>query len=385
MLKRPLPGRMRVRVGALAVCCAVAVTGMTAWAIQPASMAAPARRGIFHEQGVAFAYVRTTKDVLAKFRISGPSMGPGGDPDTTRVVLDRRADLRIGATDAIGPWELRLRGVGTPSNAPGVEWKLMRGAVVAARGQQPVSAGGRSTLMVTGDSIPALPLIELSRLPADGIVEYPGEGQPPSSMLTRESDGSWLDDGTGWVVGDRFGANGGRAVLLAHVDANGRVQRVEIESANPAGSLTQAAAIDLLKDKVYSPQLVNGKAVSSRIRIPLNYWRENPEPRKQVVASEASAAVVDTPAPRYPADALKKRIGGFVMLHLLVSADGKVKDVRVVSASPKGTFEDVSVEAAKRWTLQPPQEEGGKPVEGWVQVPITFDPNRSKDGTPVQG
>jgi TonB family protein len=84
-----------------------------------------------------------------------------------------------------------------------------------------------------------------------------------------------------------------------------------------------------------------------------------------------------TPAPPYPRDALARKQGGRVLLHVLVSTSGSIKDVRVVESEPQGVFDAVSIEAAKQWKLQP-QLEDGKPVEGWKQVPITFEPDRKK-------
>lgn len=384
MLKRPLPGRTRARLGAFVVCCAIAFTGFAAWATQPSSVVAPpAQRGYFHEHGVAFAHVHTPKEVLSAIRISGPSMGPDEDPQMTRVVLNRYSSLSIASADSAGPWELRLLGVGA-AGSPEAEWKLLRGERVEAQGRQPIPASGRSVLSVASDSMPALPRIELSRLPEDGVVGFPAKEASHPAALTREPDGSWLDGGGSWAIGDIFGANGGRAVLLAHVGADGRVQRVEVERADPPGSLSQAAATDLLKNNVYTPQRVDGKAVPSRVRVPISYSRDDPEHREPVFASASPTPGADTPAPTYPKDALEKKIGGFVMLHLLVTADGKVKDVRVVTSTPKGVFEEVSIEAAKKWALQPPIKDG-KPVEGWVQVPITFEPNRPKAEKPAQG
>ena len=84
-----------------------------------------------------------------------------------------------------------------------------------------------------------------------------------------------------------------------------------------------------------------------------------------------------TPAPPYPRDALARKQGGRVLLHVLVSTSGSVKDVRVVESEPQGVFDAVSIEAAKQWKLQP-QLEDGKPVEAWKQVPVTFEPDRKK-------
>lgn len=375
MLKKPLPGRARMRLGAIAVCCAVVATGFAAWATQPMSVIAPERRGMIHGEGLAFAHVRGLEGMDVE--ISGPNGGPDEQPETSRIVLNQQMDLRVAAMDAAGPWELLLRGAGS-TDRPEAEWKFLRQGRVVAEGRQPIPGNGRTALAVTANPMPVLPQIELSRLPADRVVEYPAN-HTSSPPLSREPDGSWLDDDSLVAYSSAFGINGGHAVLLAHVGSDGRVQRVEVERADPSGSMSVEAATDLLSNRVYVPQRVDGKAVPTRVRIPVNYSHDIPERREQVIANNASAPVVTTPAPRYPADALARKIGGGVTLHLLVGVDGKVKDVRVVGSTPKGVFEEVSVEAAKKWVLQPPMK-GGKPVEDWVEVPITFEPN-SKPAT----
>jgi TonB family protein len=386
MLKKPLPGCVRARFGALLVGCTVAVTGYAAWATQPVSVASPVLRGMTHEKGVALAHVRESRD--PDMQITGPSMGPDERPDMFRVVLVRETDLRIAATDAAGPWEFLLRGTGS-TDRPEAEWKLLRQGNIVAQGRQPIPANGRTALGIKAGPMPALPQIELSRLPKDGVVEYSGSTYSPPALIL-EPDGNWLDDDSLVAYGTSYGANGGHAVLLAHVGADGRVQRVEVERVDPPGSMSVEAATALLSNRVYVPQRVDGKAVATRVRVPVNYSRDIPERREQVVANDASAPAVDTPVPRYPADALARKIGGGVTLHLLVGVDGKVKDVRVVGSTPKGVFEEVSVEAAEKWTLQPPMQDG-KAVEGWVEVPITFEPERpaasqppgAASGTPI--
>lgn len=376
MLKKPLPGRTRARFGALVVCCAVAATGYAAWAAQPASVASPVLRGMTHEKGVAFAHLRESRD--PDMQISGASAGPDERPGTSRVVLDRQKDLRIADSDAAGPWEFLLRGTGG-TDRPEAEWKLLRRGVVVAQGRQPIPANGRAALAIKANPMPALPQIELSRLPKDGVVDM-GTYSPPA--LIQQPDGSWLDDDSLVSYSAAFGANGGHAVLLAHVGTDGRVQRVEVERADPPGSMSVAAATDLLSNRVYVPQRVDGGAIPTRVRIPVNYSRDIPERREQIIANDSSTPAVKTPAPRYPADALAKKIGGGVTLHLLVGVDGKVKNVRVVGSTPRGVFEEVSVEAAKQWTLQPPMQDG-KAVEGWVEVPIAFEPERAAASQPT--
>lgn len=84
----------------------------------------------------------------------------------------------------------------------------------------------------------------------------------------------------------------------------------------------------------------------------------------------------DTPAPPYPARALAARQGGRVVLKLLVATDGRVKDAVVESSTPEGVFDATALEAARKWTIQPATE-AGRPVEGWMRVPVDFDPDHA--------
>lgn len=83
-------------------------------------------------------------------------------------------------------------------------------------------------------------------------------------------------------------------------------------------------------------------------------------------------------APAYPADALAAGEGGVVMLKLRVSAEGKVLESLYVPESSTLTESSSLVQAARdaamRWKLIPAMNDG-KAVEGWVQVPVQFDPD----------
>lgn len=81
-----------------------------------------------------------------------------------------------------------------------------------------------------------------------------------------------------------------------------------------------------------------------------------------------------TPAPAYPPEAIASGIGGRVVLRLLVAADGSVADAVVEESTPPGVFDAVSLEAARKWTLNPAVKDGA-PVAGWVRVPIDFAPD----------
>jgi TonB family protein len=77
------------------------------------------------------------------------------------------------------------------------------------------------------------------------------------------------------------------------------------------------------------------------------------------------------PPPRYPAAAAAAHQDGRVVLKLLVGTDGAVKDVVVERSEPAGVFDAATVEAARQWVLAPRLVDG-RPVEGWIRVPVDF-------------
>jgi TonB family protein len=77
------------------------------------------------------------------------------------------------------------------------------------------------------------------------------------------------------------------------------------------------------------------------------------------------------PPPAYPADALARHVGGKVQLEIGVDAQGDPVDVTVVHAEPAGVFDQVAIDAAKKWKFQPKMEHG-RAVASRIRVPIDF-------------
>jgi len=90
--------------------------------------------------------------------------------------------------------------------------------------------------------------------------------------------------------------------------------------------------------------------------------------------------------PAYPAAAKAAGQGGMVVLKVLVAVDGSVKQVQVESSKPAGVFDQAAIDAAKQWHFSnDSRDSDGKPVEGWVRVPVQFAPGTSvRDLRPVK-
>jgi protein TonB len=78
------------------------------------------------------------------------------------------------------------------------------------------------------------------------------------------------------------------------------------------------------------------------------------------------------PAPTYPPELQRQRIGGTVTILFVVGAAGTVEDAKVES-SPHPTLEREALAAVRKWRFDPGRR-GGKPVPFRMRVPITFAP-----------
>lgn len=81
----------------------------------------------------------------------------------------------------------------------------------------------------------------------------------------------------------------------------------------------------------------------------------NPPASAPAEAAPAATALraVSTPAPRYPADALRAGTSGEVLVEFTVGTDGSVTSARVVRSTPPRVFDREAVAAAKRWKFAP--------------------------------
>ncbi len=66
--------------------------------------------------------------------------------------------------------------------------------------------------------------------------------------------------------------------------------------------------------------------------------------------------------PRYPLNAQKRRIEGFVSLSFTIDKTGRPTDIEVVDADPKQVFDREAIRALRQWKYQP-QIVDGKAVE----------------------
>ncbi|WP_367346856.1 TonB family protein [Stenotrophomonas bentonitica] len=83
----------------------------------------------------------------------------------------------------------------------------------------------------------------------------------------------------------------------------------------------------------------------------------------------AQAKLMSPPA--YPKGAFEQNISGKVVLRVNVDAEGRTSGVSVISSTPAGVFDAVSIAAAQKWTFEPARKDG-KPVASALKIPLTF-------------
>lgn len=98
-------------------------------------------------------------------------------------------------------------------------------------------------------------------------------------------------------------------------------------------------------------------------------------PARPAVADRADPSPLSTPAPRYPAEPLRRGIGGTVQVRVTVAADGSVDRLALAQTSGNRELDRAALEAVRRWRFQPATRDG-QPVVAEVIVPLDFAPQR---------
>jgi TonB family protein len=76
-------------------------------------------------------------------------------------------------------------------------------------------------------------------------------------------------------------------------------------------------------------------------------------------------------APRYPYEAALNRIEGYVLVELIVNADGSSSGMRVLESEPKEVFDRAALDAMSKWRFQPATRECRPVAQKGVQ-PLEF-------------
>jgi TonB family protein len=99
-------------------------------------------------------------------------------------------------------------------------------------------------------------------------------------------------------------------------------------------------------------------------------------PHRYFTSREVDEPAVPLERPQlvYPEEPYIWRLGGRVRLRVLISADGGVDAVEVVSAEPPGHFEAAALAATRAMRYEPARI-GNQPVRSQKLIEVTFDPH----------
>jgi protein TonB len=86
---------------------------------------------------------------------------------------------------------------------------------------------------------------------------------------------------------------------------------------------------------------------------------------------EATPLYRQNPAPKYPLIARRQGYQGTVVLEVLVSREGKVKDLTLSVSSGHSVLDQAALASVKGWLFDPGMR-GGEKVDMWVKVPVRF-------------
>lgn len=103
--------------------------------------------------------------------------------------------------------------------------------------------------------------------------------------------------------------------------------------------------------------------------------RAPPSPDPAVVPAATAPIPIQSPAPRYPPDALRRGETGTVLLRIRVGADGVPVAVDLMRSSRSRTLDRAAADSVRAWRFRPAQRDG-RAVEGTVLIPIAFTTDR---------
>lgn len=82
-------------------------------------------------------------------------------------------------------------------------------------------------------------------------------------------------------------------------------------------------------------------------------------------SGDRPAQLVSAAGAVYPPLAREQGVEGYVVVRYDLDVEGRVHNVRVVSASPPDVFDEAAVQAVSRWRFRAPRENGvPQPVTG---------------------
>ncbi|HEX9200042.1 MAG TPA: TonB family protein [Acidobacteriaceae bacterium] len=198
----------------------------------------------------------------------------------------------------------------------------------------------------------------------------------------------------------------GVVIMHAIISKTGDIENLEVIS---GPELLRQSAMDAVGQWKYKPYLLNGQPTEVETTINVNYTfgGDGPQPAGagsappegtpppvgasagnvarpvRVSPGVAAGMAISQPPPVYPADAKAARVQGVVVLHAIISKEGTIEDVNVISGPP--TLVMSAVDAVRQWKYKP-YLLNGEPTEVETTINVNYtlaDAPDSKDQGPA--
>ncbi len=172
------------------------------------------------------------------------------------------------------------------------------------------------------------------------------------------------------------------------INGKGEVIQAKVESGHP---LFNEAALQAVKQWRFEPYIVNGKAISVKVLVPVVFKLSDKDsqslPKKEKterVANNDAPKLIRRVEPDYPKAALDARVEGRVDLEACIDIDGRVSEVKHIvtpeTENPAPEYPllvDAATAALKQW-LYKPYIVAGKPKTVRFTVILTFKLGKDK-------
>lgn len=146
-----------------------------------------------------------------------------------------------------------------------------------------------------------------------------------------------------------------------------RQRQLAIERERAQAEQQRAAAEQLAEQQRTAEREAADRAEAERVAAEQRAAEQRAAEQRRAQQAAATAAApapaaaptlrpLSTPAPRYPAEALRASQSGEVQVEFTVAPDGSVSDARVVRAEPARIFDREAVAAVRRWRFEPVAE-----------------------------
>jgi TonB family protein len=189
----------------------------------------------------------------------------------------------------------------------------------------------------------------------------------------------------------------GQVIVRIVVDEDGDVESAQIISGNP---VLATAAVDAVKQWKFRPFIRNGQPVKAAVKLPFDFAppadapsadaspaapppaapndnlpeppapaRPAPPSRIRVSSAVEQGMMLHRENPVYPSAAKQAKVQGSVILKAVISKEGTIEDLQVISGDP--LLSGAAIDAVKQWRYRP-YILNGDPVEVDTQIIVNF-------------